>query len=359
MISSAMNRSVAVFVLALVCSLVQGGEPTQIPIQLEFEISPTPLGPYIASGMGSEWQPFASYRPSYAVAIPLVSPIDWLPSPARHTMDNFVGNAKWGGYAEEARLSEQQKAFVRATKTLLNNPRTSLLMDRPDPNGPQRVFLYTLSLADAKDMAQAYYQFARNDWWWGYFDSRSKKVRESAEKVAREQKRLAEVEQQIETAQKSLEGPQKTVPYRTESEAHEAIGELDRMLNAAQVESAGIKAKMQAIMKHQRDSQRLGQEIINRLEMMYVEEAIVLQGTEARRQMATQLREQANRFIDSKSALTSALGEKKSLEERLAADQKALADLQPEVEATRQQEPKIPNKVIIYPVKWANESRGN
>ncbi len=358
MISPGMSRCATVLVLALMCPVAWGAEPNEVPIQLQFEISPTPLGPYFLSAMGSEWQPFASRRPAYAVAIPLVPPIEWLPSPARQTMDNFVGNARYGGYIErQTDLSEQQKEFLRAAKTLLNNPHTSLLMDRPDPNGPPRVLLYALTLEDARKMAEAYFQYARNDWWRGYLGALSKKVQESTEEVAREQKKLSEVDRLIEASQKPLADFQKTVPYRTESEARDAIGDLDRMLNAAQVEIAGIKAKMQAVMKHQRESEarRRSQDVIEKLDMMYIEEAVVLQGAEARQKMATSLRERASRYIDLKSTLSKATGERELLVVNLEADQKALTDRQRELEATRQQEPKIPDKILVYPVKWAEE----
>ncbi len=365
MISPGTNRGVIVLVLALACSLAWGNEPQETPIRLEFEISPTPLGPYLASGMGAEWKPFASYRPAYAVAIPLVPPIDWLPSPARGTMSNYVGDRKYPhpGYAEKrAGLSAPQKAFLQASKAVLNNPRTSLLLDRPDPNGPQRVLLYALTLEDAKKMANGYFQFARDFWWRGYFASLEKKVQESTDKVARTQARLSEVEKTIETAQKPLEDLRKTAPYHTESEAHEAIVELDRMLNTAQVEIAGIRAKMDRILGYRKERPpglQLSPEAVARLDMMVVEEDIALQGAAARQKMATSLREQASRFIDLRSALTSATAEKKPLVESLGADQKVLAEQQKELEATRQQEPQIPAKVVIYPVKWVDEPPAN
>jgi chromosome segregation ATPase len=241
-------------------------------------------------------------------------------------------------------------------------------MDRPDPNGPPRVLLYALTLDDAKRMAQAYFQYARNDWWRGYFDSLVKKAQVNASNVARYQTRLAEIDKRVEVAQKPLEELQKTVPYRTESEAHEAVVELDRMLNAARVEIAGITAKIEAIQGYRWDKPEAWQviprravpeEAIARLNMMFVEETIALRGAEARKQTATNLREQANRFLDLKSTLTSAAAEKKPLMEDLKDNQNNLASYQRELEVLRQEEPKIPAKVVIYPVQWANKPSQN
>ena len=64
---------------------------------------------------------------------------------------------------------------------------------------------------------------------------------------------MSEVDQLTETTQKSLDNLAKTVAYRTESEAQAAIGELDRMLNAAQVEMAGITAKIEAIQAYRQE----------------------------------------------------------------------------------------------------------
>jgi len=366
MIHHGTNRSVLVLVLAFVCSVVWGGESKEIPIQPEFEISPTPLGPYKASSMGPEWLGFFSHQPAYAVAIPLVPPIDWLPSPGRRTMNNFVGNPqdKHLSYAEEyAGLSGPQKAFLQASKTLLNDPRVSLLMDRPDPNGPPRVLLYALTLEDAQKMAEGYFQYARNFWWRGYLRSLEKRVQDSTEKVARVQTRLAEVEKAIEASQKPLEDLKKTVPYRTENEAHEAIVELDRILNATQVEMAGIHARMDRIMGYRKERPpglQLTPEAVAKLDMMLVEEDIALQGAVAREKKVTSLLEQASRFIDLRSALTRETTERKGpLVDVLEQEQKVLARERKELEATRLQEPKIPAKLIIYPVQWVDEPSQN
>jgi hypothetical protein len=385
MISPRTNQWSLVLVLALLGSAAWAAEPN-VPIHLEFEISPTPLGPYAQPDPHSVLYPLASRRPAYAAAIPLVPPIDWLPSPSRRTMSNFLGRydtarRRWReGYAEEyGGLSEQQKAFLQAAENVLNYPTSSFVQNRPDPNAPQRVLLFAVTLEDAKKMAQAYYAYARNDWWRGYVTGlNDETVPGWAQRVAQEEARAAELDQGLATAQKALADLVKTVPYRTETEAHEAIGELDRMLNAAQVEIAGIKARIMAIQGYQRGVQyqetkgangetvrvavaheKASPEAAPKLDILFIEESIALRGAQAREQMATRLREQANRYLDLKSTLTSAAAERKTLGENLDMHRRELAGRRQDLEAAMQQEPKIPAKIVIYPVQWANEPSPN
>ena len=109
MISLRTNRCLIVLALTLLGSLSWAGEPNEVPIHLEFEVSPTPLPRIFSSeGMeGSTWKAFYSARPAYAVAIPQVLPVEWLPAAERGTMSNFLGRddtdqrRAGAGYAEE------------------------------------------------------------------------------------------------------------------------------------------------------------------------------------------------------------------------------------------------------------------
>jgi hypothetical protein len=154
----------------------------------------------------------------------------------------------------------------------------------------------------------------------------------------------------------------------------EAVSELDRMLNNAQIEVAGITAKIEAIQSY-RQSRVVVQDAQGRavpatqpvtppettakLNAMFIEESIALRAAQAREQMATRLREQANRFIDLKSTLANAPGEKKALTETLETAQRSLSSWQDNLANTKQQQPQIPAKVVIYPVLWADEPAQN
>ncbi|MBM4024397.1 MAG: hypothetical protein FJ280_03190 [Planctomycetes bacterium] len=376
------NRCLIVLVLALLGPAAWADEPNEIPIRLEFELSPTPLGPYPSTRVSSTVRPLTVRRPPYAAAIPFVPPVEWLPAPERRTMSNFLGrhnvspqSSQRQGYAEQqGGLSEQQKAFLQEAKSVFNYPTSNFVQRRLDPNGPEYILLFAVTREDAQKMAQAYYQYARNEWWLGYVRRLNTEIQEYAQTVAREETKVAELEQTLATAQKTLEDLGKTVPYRTEGEAHEAIGELDRMLNAAQVEIAGITAKIEAIQGYRQDKRAVRTEdgrvvpvpppanppeTTARLNALFIEESIALRGAQARKQMATTLREQANRFLDLKDTHTNAAIQRETLSQRLQDSQNQLAIRRKQLEDTLPQEPKIPEKVTIYPVQWLDEPVGN
>jgi hypothetical protein len=360
MISPQINRCTTVLVLALLCAAAWAGEPNETPIHLEFEMSSTPLGPFSASrpayGDIYMWRQFAAPKPAYAAAVTVADPTYYFPYVgSRGPTYSFLQFA-----GQQAGLSDQQKKFLATLTKLFERTNHPLLQDRPDPNGPRRVLLYAVTQEDAQKMAQAYLQHAA-DAFRAEVRGFGGNVQHGSEWIESTKKKMAEAEELIATTQKSFDEFQKTVPYRTEGEAHQAIGELDRMLNAAQVEIAGIKAKMQAIVKNQHESvsQHRSQDVIERLDMMYIEESIVLQGTEARKQMATRLREQANRYVDLRSTLANAPEGRKELERDLAAAQAYLSSYQANLELARQKEPKIPARVTIHPVKWADEPTQN
>ena len=148
-------------------------------------------------------------------------------------------------------------------------------------------------------MAQAYYQLARTQFRdqvkWQEGD-----IRKRSELIARAEKRIPEVDKLAETTQKSWDDLMKTVPYRNEDEARNAIGELDRMLTTAQVDVAGIEAKIAALREYRGNA---NQDMASKLDLMLVDELVALRGAEARRQMATRLRTQVNQFLHLKLEL--------------------------------------------------------
>jgi hypothetical protein len=369
MTSPRTNRCTTILALALLCAAAWAGEPKETPIHLEFEMSPTPLGPFWPQVVGSPWYPLIFHRPPYAATVSLAGPTQFLPQPGTRRMGEFLDFAK-----EQAGLSTRQKTFLDAARGVYTmagraavNPAgcpivLGPMMDRSDPNSPERVVLYAMTLDDAKKMARAYFQYAMLRCH-EQIQAHDEGLRELTEKIAQEEKRLSEVDRLIQTAQKSLEILVKTVAYRTENEAQAAVGELDRMLTTLQVEMAGITAKIEAIQGYRQGRREEGppvpQEATAKLNMMFVEESIALRGAEARKQMALQLRDQASRFIDAKSALARAAAEKETLTKSLEVHQQDRPGQQKLVESAKQAEPKIPDKIVIYPVQWTEQAPGN
>jgi len=88
---------------------------------------------------------------------------------------------------------------------------------------------------------------------------------------------------------------------------------------------------------------------------MFIEESIALQAADARRRMAVQLRDEANRFVDLRKTLTKATGEKEILAVRLPDVTRDAQKAPSSVEIIRQKKPQIEGKITIYPVQWAPE----
>jgi hypothetical protein len=356
-----------VLVLAVIGAAAWAGEPNETVIPLAFEIGPATPGPLGAANQAlfgrPVYEPLITYKAVYAAAIPRLEPTQFLPCPGNTSqMMEFLHMA-----GQQVGLSARQKALLKAAERVYTSSfathdrRAHPMVDRPDPNGQERVILYAVTLDDAKKMAQAYLQYAVTGWQ-RQLKGEEEALRKVTDKIAQEEKRSAELDELTQTTQKTLEGLPKTVPYRTESEAHQAIGELDRMLNAAQVEIAGIHARLDRIMGYRKErppGMQISQDAVAKLDMMILEEDVALQGAAARQKMATSLREQASRFVDLKSTLANAAAEKKTLTESLDKDRKALPGRQNWLEVAKQGEPKIPDKVVIYPVKWVDEPSQN
>lgn len=355
MISHKMSRHAVVWVIVLICSVAWGGEPNDASIQLAFEVSSTAHGPFssrdIVLRFGPQWRSFANAKPGYAAAIPITGPTRFTPL--------FEGRAFDPPVELRAGVSERQRAFLGVLDEAMGGGgwQSSLVRDRSDPNGSTRVWLYAVTLEDAQKMAQAYFQCAVSNFH-SQIDGLEKLTHETEGQIVKAEKRLSELGALAETTGKSLEELRKGVPYRMLEEAQAAIGELDRMRNAGQVEIAGIRARIDAIQEYQQ--QRIGiPAVTSKLQIMFIEESVALQGAAAREKMATHLREQANRFVDLEFTLANVGGEKATLTDDLNGYRNNLKVVMEQLKSARESEPRIPDKVVIYPVAWTDDSPNN
>ena len=96
MISPRKNQWLIVSVLMLLAAAAWASEPNETPIVLEFEISPTPLGPYSVSHLPfghaneSGGRSFAAAKPTYAADIVITGPTRFLPFPRRGAWNFFL-----------------------------------------------------------------------------------------------------------------------------------------------------------------------------------------------------------------------------------------------------------------------------
>jgi len=334
------NRFPLVVTLLVAGSLSLAAEPNAVPTRLVFEPC-TENVPWFGEG---------SLRPSHAAGITLYQPPDAERASASLNEHYFLRSCLEG--YEDVSFSQGQEAFLHAMEPALGiytrrGRMTASGSQEDDPNYYHMV-LHAMSPQDARKMAEAYVGFLRRQ-----SDDKVRIANHMVErllkKIASLEKRIPELDETLETSRERLDELMGTVLYRTEDEALAAIGELNRMINAARVDIAGIKAKIEAIQAP--PAGKRTPEIASRLEAMFVEEAIALRAAEARKREATDLRAQAASYIDLNRTIKSAAEEKKSLAVDLRDAPTRLNRYRAELAKRKEQEPKVlDNKVFIYPV---------
>ena len=333
-------RFLPVVTLLFAGSLSSAADPNAIATELTFENSATEVS----------WAGEGTPRPSYAAGITLYQPPDTGRARTRDSRQAFLNSYRAG--REDVSFSQKQEAFLRAMHPALAiytaRGRITATDSQDDDPNYYHVVLYAVSAEDARKMAQAYMGFLR-----GQFDDKARTANRHVEqwlnRMAFLEKRVPELDETLETSRKRLDELMVTVLYRTEDEALAAIGELNKMINAARVDIAGVKAKLEAIQDP--PAGKRTPEIASRLEAMFVEEAIALRAAEARKREATDLREQAAAYIDLNRTIKDATEEKKSLTADLRAAPARLEAQRAELVRVKEQEPKVlDNKVFIYPV---------
>jgi len=326
--------------LGVTCQITLGNEPNDVNEPLRFETSSMRLE--LPKPLQDKPQ---DRQPTYAVGIAPQGSADFFAWPKSYRVRAFRDIA-----LADKDLSLQQKEFVEDTNGLLDFAERSftVLYPKDDPNHPQAL-LYAMTLPDAKRMAQLYVQFARSEYKESLDETQGFVSRLSG-RIADAEKRIPELEKSLETTRKSLEELKSIIPYRSDQEASEAIGELDRMLSTAQIEMAGIRARIEVIQSYQREKQQV-EGVASRLELMFIEEAVAMRGAEAKNRMAMELRARASRFIDLSQSLRTMEKEKNDLAKGLDSWRENLPGLRERLATIREEEPKVrDNKVFIYPV---------
>lgn len=347
MIDARTNRLLPVAILLFAGSLLLAAEPNEIVTQLTFEDSPT----------GISWTHEGSPRPTHAAGITLHRPADIERTRATERSRALESGRDFVRYClgrqSDVSLSQEQEAFLRAVHPSwpieIRRGRLTATELQDNDTDYYSMALYAVSREDAQKMAEAYVKFAMDE----FRDEVRKQtaaIQRRAERIASAEKRLPELEELLQTARASFEEIKKQVPYRSDEQSLEAAGELDKMLNTAQVEIAGIRAKIEAIQSWQ--AEKSTQAVSSKLEVMFVEEAIALRAAEARKRAATDLRTQADRFIDLNETIRDASAEMLRRRKSLPGDKTMLQSYESQLAKLKKREPKvIDNKVFIYPVE--------
>lgn len=345
------RRSLPVFGLVtfLVCSAPAGTEPNDARAALTFEVASMELpAPQFVRVYAS---PLPSWKGTvtYAAGV-MLNDTPYFLRPGGPYVDSFIA------WALNRDFSEEQRRFLARTHAELERPR--YYTPPGDPNSTQQL-LYAVSLDDAKKMAAAYLEFSRDRYRHGIAPVQ-KEVKSLSERLADEQEKQPGAIRAAEAAEKAFQDLAKQVPYRDDKQALDAAAELDRMLNTAQVDIAGIQAALKAIQDQSKTLSSNVHPLKSKLEAMFVEESIALQAAEARKHMATTLRKQADGYIDLKQAMQSAAQEKDRIAHSISTLPEMIRQAQARLAGKIREEPRIlNNRVFLYPVKQPAEPAGN
>ncbi len=317
----------SLLILVALTGVGLGDDPNEVIAQLTFEDGTMP----------PKWHArrSAGIKPTWAASLAQRSPV------YTHINGRLISEA-FANYSRGRRktsFSMRQLAFLMQHRdTALGGFGQRGQAEQHHPEDPNYVLvtLYATSREDAENMAKAYLRFVldhSNDKVQLYGGS----ARKMSERIVISEKRMPELEEALAANQQSLEELKNRVPYRTTDEAMQAIGELNRMLNAIQIESAGIRARIEAIQKYQGD-QDAPLAIRKNCPVLFIEESIALQGAEARRRAAGTLRQQANAFIDLNETSLKMDAEKRTLTESLTRFREKLRKAQENLSLAKERE---------------------
>ncbi len=217
---------------------------------------------------------------------------------------------------------------------------------------------YAVSRDDTEKIVKALMEFLTN---------RNNEILQSVQnnKTLLEEK-IIDCKDEISKKQDELKGIEskldelgKTAHYLSPDEAEETVLELNKTLNALDVEVAGLQAKVSTIENYvekykSKKTVAGSQEALAKLEQMLSEQAVELASALARKEAATKIRNQAEEFYNLHKQHAQLPEELKNLRKNLSRFESDLRDIKemlfkpnPDMLPTKVYQ----NKVTIYPVR--------
>jgi phage shock protein A len=211
----------------------------------------------------------------------------------------------------------------------------------------QHVRIYAVSEKDARQTVAAYIEIltkaSKN------VEYLKHQLQELHQNIPETKKEISEKEASLKSVRTRLDELKKSVHYLSVDEAKQTALELNKTLNALEVEIAGLQAKIATIEKYTSDK-KVGPETVAKLEAMLSQESVELAGALARKQAATRVRNQAAQLCELNGQETDLVKELKALEGDLLNYKMTLALVQSEL-ASPPQVKLFQDKVTIYPVR--------
>jgi len=347
MISSKKIQLVIIVVLICIFLPVLAAEPNEPKAKLKFETSIETMIWTIIVGKTDDDKPMyykdpGPVKPSYVAKVLLHEDYP-LSGSATGVMDRILDSPIAKKFSKE-----QQKFFKTELVARIEVP------DRIPFY--YSTWLYATSQEDAKLMAMAYIDGLNKNVEKGLsnYKQRISEYKQELDKSQKElpekQKQLKEVEQQYKSIKEA------THQFSSDEEAvdlaKKSIVEMDKTLNALDIELAGIREKLKTIEKYRNEPN-----LRDKLAEMHIELMIEMSGLEARRKITQQIRAREQQYLSVLNRLTDLMGEVRTLNSRIDRSKRRIDDLTNEINNPREgmQPPRIyQNTATIYPVLTDN-----
>jgi tetratricopeptide (TPR) repeat protein len=194
-------------------------------------------------------------------------------------------------------MSLRQKEFLKTSSSY-----DILSQISPDkPIGYAGIKLFAVTEEDAKKMVQAYIELV-NERVKERRNSYKKEINDREQNLAQAKKELPEKEAEFKTIGEEYNAlKDKTHPLSSEAEAvdlaKKSITEMDKTLNALDIELAGINERLKAIEKYRNNPVSVRAEVFAKLDVMYVELVVELSGIQAKKAMTEQINMMEQNFL--------------------------------------------------------------
>ncbi len=343
MISSKNIQLVIIVILTCIVMPVWSVEPNEPETELKFETSIETMIWTIVVGKTDDDKPMyyrdpGPVKPSYVAKVLLHE--DY---PLAGSATGVMGLILESPIAKKF-SKEQQKFFKTELVARIESP------DRIPFY--YSTWLYATSQEDAKLMVQAYIDGLNKNIEKGLsnykqaIDEYQQKLDKAQKELLEKQKELKEIEQSYQSVKDA------THRFSPDSEAYDlakaSIVEMDKTLNALDIELAGIREKLKAIEKYRNEPN-----LRDKLNEMYIELMIEMSGLEARRKVTEQIRAREQEFLYLFNKWGSLQSEVRSLESSIKDSMRMIKNFTDELNNPRptMRPPKVyQDTVTIYPV---------
>jgi hypothetical protein len=351
MISSRKSQMVIAVILACTYGQVLAQESKSPEVEPKLEFS-NEAQPWLSDQGKVSDKPV---KPSYVAQIFLPSGPRYLPLTFREGA-RLVLNTPTG-----KSMSPEQKSF------LLKYPRDVICgLESSEPVVLHEQYrLYALSREDARKMAEAFIETLTNK---ESIERRHKAdLRVLRQELGRMERRVVEhknivMPRKLSSIGRTIGAIEKRAHLLSIEQAKETISELNSILNNLEIELAGVQAKLVVIKQFQDEFQAKGEatnETMEKVEQMFIEQAIQVEALKARKNVAAGLRKQAEDFCirmarEEENDFWQLRHNQEHLEKELFRHQQKIRDIEEKLALLDEDVPPpklYQNKVIIYPVR--------